>query len=320
MTPPILTEEEAADLALFSLAQAFHRRNASLAGVDKTRLVKAVFKLADEFELPITRCWFKFGQFVPGDRVTENGFVRVRDAGIGPLSRRVSADLRGLFGDMQAFSETLVPFFSQPLDEFLPDYYEREAPAPYRGIYATNFAWVSFCRRMAGVALSPGQRTHYAESAGPTVTRFHRAAAPVIRDEEARSLVLEYTSFLEALVIRFDALMADPALDLRFWTRFFARATGAYVDIVWTLPAAQIAADTMVGPRREEERRGMLHTTSLGERYRREHFEPILQEAGEKGYLPSAQDMGDLVARAREGAATRAPAIEELSYLIREEE
>ena len=317
MTPPALSEEEASDFALHSLVQAFRRIGAEAAGIDRTHLVKAVFKLADEFELPITRCWFKFGQFVLSDRVTSEGFARVRDSGIGALSQRLSSDLRDLFVRMRTFSETLVPFFSEPLNDFLPEYYEREAPDLYRGIYTTNFALVSFCRRLADVDFEPGQRTHFSQNAGPHVTKFHRAAAPIIADADARTLVLEYTSFLEELVIRFDVRMADSEFDLRGWKQFFVRATDGYVDHIWTLPAAQIAADTVVGPRGEEEKEAMLHTASLADRYRREHFHPIKQEAEEKGYLPAPEDLGDLVAGARERAATRAPAIEELSHLIR---
>lgn len=316
MIVPTLMEEEASDLALFALDQAFHRLRRDPVGIDRTHLVKAVYLLADEFDLPITRCWFKFGRFVLGDRVTPDRFHQVRISGPGRVSTRIGTDLRGLSSRLAVRAETLVPFFSEPMDNYLPDHYRNDAPEKYREVYASNFDLVSFWRRLGSDDLR-GQRTHYAGIASPKVTAHHRAVAPFVRDAEARSLLLEYTAFLEELVIRYDGLMAGHAFDLRRWREFFARALDGYVDRIWTLCAAQIAAETMVGPRAVSEREGMLRTASLAGRYREDTFEPIRREAEGLGFLPTESDLEALIPQARSATATRAEAIEELSYLMR---
>ena len=307
------TEEEAIDLALFTLARALRDSRGISPTVDRTHLVKAVFRLSEEIGLPITRCWFKFGQFVLSESATPERFAQVRDAGIGSLSNRVSANLMGL---LQTRAAGLVSFFSQPLAQYLPDNYRTEAPERFREIYITNFECVSFCKRLVQGPDLRGRRTHYADNARPYVTKFHRAVAPFIADSEARSIVMDYTTLLEELVIRYDTLMAAQDFDLRAWNDFFSHATQAYLEKVWTLPAAQIGAETMVGPRAEEEREKMLHTASLGDRYRREFFEPLRNEAEEKGYLPTEADIEGVMSGARQ-RTSRADAIEELSYLAR---
>ena len=313
MIPSRFTEDEAVDLALFTLAQALRESRGVSPTVDRTHLVKAVFRLAEDIELPITRCWFKFGQFVLSGLATPEHFAHIRDAGIGSLSTKVGASLTEI---LQTHASGLVPFFSQPLDQYLPDNYQTQAPERYREIYTANFECLSFCRRLVQGPDLRGRRTRYADNARPYVTRLHRAAAPFIADSEARSIVIDYTTLLEELVIRYDVLMAVQDFDLRAWNDFFTRATEGYLEKVWTLPAAQIAAETMVGPRAQEERDRMLHTASLGDRYRREFFEPMRDEAEEKGYLPAEEDLEGLVSAARQ-RTSRADAIEELSYLTR---
>ncbi len=314
---PALMEEEASDLVLFALDQAFRRLRQDPVGIDRTHLVKAVYLLADEFDLPITRCWFKFGRFVPGNWVTPDRFHHVRMSGPGALSARIGTDLRGLSSRLAVRAETLVPFFSQAMDDYLPDHYREDAPVPYRDVYVSIFQWVSFCRRLGGEDLR-GQRTHYGEIAAPMVTAQHRAIASFVRDGEARALLLEHSTLLEDLVIRYDGLNATHDFDLRRWKEYFARALGGYVDRTWTLCGAQIAAETMTGPRGAEEREGMLRTASLAGRYRGDTYEPLRKEAEELGYLPTQADLEALVSRARGATATRAEALEELSYLIRQ--
>ena len=313
---PALTEEEASDLALFALDQAFRRLRRDSAGIYRTHLVKAVFVLADEFELPITRCWFKFGRFVLGGLVTPERFHQVRVSGPGRVSARIGTDLRVLSSRLTARSEALVPFFSEAMDDWLPDHYRNDAPASYREVYVSNFDLVSFCGRLGREDLRGG-RTHYAEIASPKVTAHHRSVAPFVRDTEARSLLLEYTSFLEELIIRYDGLMASADFDLHAWRTFYERALGGYVDRVWTLCAAQIAAETIVGPGAAAGRESMLHTASLAGRYREETFEPIRREAEDLGFLPTEADLAALVTTARGATATRAEPIAELSYLMR---
>ncbi len=313
MIPSRFTEYEAVDLALFALAQALRESRGVSPTVDRTHLVKAVFRLAEDFDLPITRCWFKFGQFVLSESATPERFAQVRDSGIGPLSERVSENLMGM---LQSNAGSLVSFFSQSLDEYLPDNYRTQAPQRYRELYTANFECVSFWGRLVQGPDLRGNHTHYADNARPYVTRFHRAVAPFIAESEARSIVIDYTTFLEELVIRYDALMAAQDFDLRAWNSFFSRSTEGYLEKIWTLPAAQIASETMAGPRAREERDRMLHTASLGDRYRREFFEPLRDEAEEKGYLPAEADLEGLLSAARQ-KTSRADAIEELSCLTR---
>lgn len=313
MIPSPLTEDEAVDLALFTLAEALREQRPVSPNVDVTHLVKALFKCAEDANLPITRCWFKFGQFVPIPQASPEHFAEVRERGIGSISSKVSPDLRRL---LRASAARQVSFFLGPLNEFLPDYYRLQAPPKYSGIYTTNFELYSFCNRLVEAPDHRGTRTHYSESARTHVTKFHRAVAPYMVDPEARSLVVEFTTLIEELIIRYDGLNADTRFALRDWTEFFSKASDEYVDKIWTLPAAQIAAETMTGPRAEEERDGMLHTASMGDRYRREFFDPLRDEAEERGYLPTEADLEGLVSAARQ-KTSRADAIEELSYLTR---
>ena len=316
MIPSTLTEDEAIDLALFTLAEALRQRRQISPTVSKTHLMKTVFRIAEDTRLPITRCWFKFGQFVPNERVSPEHFAEVRDRGIGSLSGKVSSNLMGV---LRTNAGSYVFFFSQPLDDYLPDYYRLQAPDKYRDIYTSNFGLVSFCKHLTEAPDHRGIRTHYADGVVSLVTKFHRAVAPFIVDSEARSLVVEFTTFLEELVIRFDALNVSQSFNVREWADFFSRAFKHYVEKIWTLPAAQIGAETMVGPREGEERGKMLHTVSLGERHRKETFEPLRNEAEEKGYLPTEADLDGLVSVARQ-RTSRADAIEELLYLTRKGE
>ena len=313
---PSLTEPEAVDLVLHALVRAFQDRRQATAGASRTHLTKTVFRLADEFELPITRCWFKFGQYVTSPLVTPEHLAQVRDFGVGALASRIATDLQGEAARLQTRARELVPFFFEPLQDFLPDYYRREAPEPYQGIYASNFEMVSFLTQLPREDDNRGLQTHYADIAGPLVTKFHRAAASLVKDEEARTLVVEYTSFLEELVIRYDR--ADPSLDVSAWRRLVARAVQAYQDSIWNLPAAQIASETVVGPESEEVRSKMLHAASLGSQYRRDVFEPLRDEAEVRGFLPTEDDLRGLVADAKNRTATRAEAIEEFAHLARQ--
>jgi len=313
---PALTEAEAADLALFALVRAFEDRGRVTSGISQTHLTKAVFRLADAFDLPITRYWFKFGQYVAVPSVTTTRLAEVRGSGVGPLADRIRTDLRTEFQGLLAEARSLVPFFNEPLNEFLPDYYRREAPEPFRDLYATNFEMITFFSRLPDEEDSRGLHTHYGEIAGPLVTRFHRAAAPQVKDEEVRDLVVEYTSFLEELAVRYDR--EDPSLELDAWRRFFRKVVDAYQDSIWNLPAAQIARATAVGPRAEEVRASMDRTATLAPRYRREVFEPLHAEAETRGYLPSEEDLRPLLADAQSRTATRAEAIEELAHLARQ--
>ena len=311
---PELKEDEASKLVLLALDQAF--RNHGFSGSpSKTHLTKVVFNIADRLELPITRCWFKFGQYTASPLVTPEHLATIRSQGVGSLSSRVNRDLADVFARIKEEAEKWVSFFYEPLDQYLPEYYETEAPEAYRGLYVSNFRMMSTMQSLSKEEDYSAVQTRFSDSLAPAITDYHKAAAPFVKDEEARNLVIDYSSFVEELVIRFDR--ADSQFDLAAWRSFFERVTEIYVTFIWNLPAAQIGYETVVGPSSEGVGFQMLQTSLRGPEYRAQLFQSLVAEAEERGYLPTEEDMSRLVSEARQRSATRAGAVEKISHIAR---
>ncbi len=304
---------------LLALGQSFQRRGAEIRGVDRTHLVKAIHRLADQFDLPITRCWFKFGQFVVSGRASTERLLQLAPGSPGgpssDLQRLIGSELRPLQQGMIRAAEDLVDFFREPLNDYLPGYYAGEAPTRFAPLYVSNFELVAFCRRLEEVEDHRGMRVHYSENLHPKLIQFHKAVAKVVTELEALETVVRFWLLVEELVLRMDFQMARTDFDLVSWKAFFKRVANAYVDQVWNLPAAVIARETVVGPAANEWRQQMDRVLSNGRRLGNDILEPLREEAEILGFLPSPEETGESLAQGRQKIGTRADTIDDLLSL-----
>ena len=319
-----LSEEHAIDLVLLSLGQAFQRRGSDVRGVDRTHLVKAVFQLADEFDLPIARCWFKFGQFVISERANPDRLFQLAPGRLGDVSRvlqeRLVSDLRILQQELSRAAEGFVSFFREPLDEFLPSYYATAAPQEFVALYVANFELVSLCRRLQDIDDYRGRRLFNSENLRPKLVQYHKAVARVVSNPAELGTVIGYWLLLEELVLRMDFQMARADFDLQAWKSFFGTVVDRYVREVWSLPAAVIASQTVIGPGAEDWRRQMASVLAGAERIRQEVLEPLREQADSLGFLPSPEETGQGLAEARRRIGTRAEAIDQFISMAHTDE
>ncbi len=318
--PVPLSEEDAIDLALLALGQSFQRRGSEIRGVDRTHLVKAIHHLAGQFDLPITRCWFKFGQFVVSPRASPGRLLELAPGSFGGpstnLQRLLASELRPLQQEMIRAAEDLVGFFKEPLNDYLPSYYAEEAPTKFAPLYVSNFELVLFCRRLEEVEDYRGRRVHYSENLRPKLIQFHKSVAKVVTELEALETVVRFWLFVEELVLRMDFEMARADFDLVSWKAFFRRVVSGYVDQIWNLPAAVIARETVVGPAANEWRQQMARVLSNGTRIGEDILGPLRREAETLGLLPLPEETEESLSQGRQRVGTRATTIDDLLSLI----
>ena len=304
---------------LLSLGQAFQRRGSDIRGVDRTHLVKVVFQLAHKFELPISRCWFKFGQFVTSERASPDRLSQLAPGRLGSVSpvlqKLLASELRDLQRDLGRTAERFVSFFREPLDEFLPGYYANEAPPKYAPLYVANFELVSLCRRLQDIDDYRGRRLFNSQNLRPKLVQFHKAVAKVVHNPTALDTVIGYCLFLEELVLRMDFQMARADFDLQAWKSLFRTVVDRYVGEVWSLPAAVVASETVVGPDADSWRKQMAAVLAGAGRIREEILEPLREQAESLGFLPSPEETGEALAEARRKTGTRAEAIDQLIFM-----
>ncbi len=314
--PVPLSEADAIDLVLLAIGQAFQRCGAEMRGVDRTHLLKAVHRLADGFDLPITRCWFKFGQFVISDRASTDRLLLLapgRASEVSPvLQRLLASELRPLQQHVIQAAEGLIGFFREPLNEILPSYYAEEAPPEFSPLYVANFELTTFCRRLEDIEDYRGRRVHYSENLRPKLIQFHKAVAKVLTDAEALGTVIKYWLFVEEHVLRMDFQMAKMDFKLASWKALFKRVVDEYLARVWNLPSSVIARETVVGPGAEDWKRQMAKVLSSARNIEGETMEPLREEADSLGFLPSPSETRESLAEARQRAGTRADAIDQL--------
>jgi len=313
--PPPLTEERLVDLVLLGLGTELERRD-SLGFLSKTRLMKMAYSVIEDLSLPVTRGWYQFGWYVYSGELSEErvfaliGRRATDDASVDEVQRLAWTSTQ--YREIQSVAAKIVEGFRfRSTNEMVRELYATEAPESYRDLYLANWDYLEVVR-----GLQSAEQTHLAgalwDSVSSRTSSMHGAISQ-FPDRAIRSLVLDYTSFLELLVIKLDAAGLEPSVALR---EFVSATAGIYPGGVWRYPASWIFRETVRGPREDEARAQMqahLGTVSLYAR----SVDARLREAGNLGFLPTADELDAVVQRARTRLGDRATtAVDNLLTLI----
>jgi hypothetical protein len=251
--PEGATEDELVDLILFGLSQVIQENK--LRPVDsETRIAKIAYDVSKNLDLPITRSWYKYGSYVwagPTKKVNRLnqmlGLIQPEFPDPQILIRKANTIWKVLHQRIkeEIFKHRLIQ--ERNLSDFLMDLYRKEAPKEYRNIYINHRKMTSHFERLSTVDntqlfIYPALRT-----ASDDVTSFHRTMIDFPAPKELRELVIDFSTFLEDLIVQHDALLDDRNGLIR-WQQFFSRAYDCYSQKIWAYPASIIALQTVNGP------------------------------------------------------------------------
>jgi len=313
--PAALPEGVLTDLVLLGLGSSLTRRKYDLRYLSATRLMKMVFAVVERLDLPVTRGWYQFGRFVygldaPQDRLLAFvGRTQSDDQSIATIRERVarpSDPIAVVYKRIYPESNRVVEEFGwRPTDDVVREQYSRDAPEPFRNLYQANWDFLELTKGiMGGLGLQTRLVGSLWEEYSETVSSLHIAIS-AFPEATIRSLVTDYTSLLELLLVKCDSLRPESHEQFSGFLRKVARV---YNERVWRYPASWILRETVEGPRREEARRDMNAYLSSLPTFLHE-FDEYRNEAAASGFLPTAEEMDKTVERARTrlgGPAARA--------------
>jgi hypothetical protein len=233
-----------------------------------TRMQKIIFTILDQYKLPITRSWYKWGGFVHSDEL--NGeFTRLRayysrnPEKVRSLRLKVET-LDVPVKDIQdSLGGVVKKVIAMPSKEFLPLYYRTEAPPKYRDIYVSKQEISNFLDDLA-LAQKPRDTLSRHEEIQDYITQFHSSSSKVLTDERISDAKLTFTDLMENSLDKLKILCAKSEKISKSKLHFFEKAKEVFDDYIWNSYACEISSNTVVGLRSNIEKQKMKrHSESL---------------------------------------------------------
>ncbi len=216
-----------------------------------TKITKVVYDVSNNLKLPITRSWYKFGTYVwsPICKKTnlelfyKNEIPGTRkEVIIQYLERITGIDYLTVLTEVQKHAF----MHDKTLNEFLNNLYSHYAPKGTRNLYKTHKKFIDrilHIYRDLPTALYPEPQYLLLSS---ELTDFHKEIVK-FSDDPISDIVIDYTTHFEEIAMKIDNSL-DDGIALTRICRHLESVYKKYIDDIWTLPASQIAEQTLDGP------------------------------------------------------------------------
>ncbi len=263
-----------------------------------TRMQKIVFTVLNDFKIPVTRSWYKWGGFVHSDEL-DSDFTRLRaDFSRNPqkvvglrksvkkLGIRVD-DIQGRLGDI------VDNVLALPSKKFLPQYYRTETPLEYRDVYVSKQEISNFLDDLS-YADNPKNVLKRQSEIHDYIRVFHKASVKVLTDEQLSDSNYTFTDMIENALDKLDLLSSKGEKITKTKQLFFVAAKSVFDDNIWNSYACEISQRTITGLRSESEKPKMRN---IGERLLKQsptRVESLRQELTNKKLELSMADI-DLI-------------------------
>jgi hypothetical protein len=229
----------------------------------KTRIHKIIFSVLEEFKIPVTRSWYKWGGFVHSDELEEhfnsllNDYSRNPERTIGLCKK---AENLGLPADRirKSLEQRVNEVTTMRSKDFLLVYYRNESPLKYREMYVAKQEISNFLDDIATLR-SPNVSIDRSEKIGDCVTRFHEASLILFNDALLREASFLFTDTLENALDKVTLLAQRRERISNEKRSFFGSAKAVFDDYVWNPYACKISQETVKGLRAVDERARMKY-------------------------------------------------------------
>ena len=250
--------DELADLTVYAIARRISKK-APFSDFGRAKIAKVVYDVADQLDLPITRSWYKFGTYVWSDYVASSRLLEFRDFDESDPRILSTVELARV-KDSDTFSEierivSKHKMLDMSLSAFLDELYEK-APPKYRRLYKSHkkVLW-----RMRRISETLEHENEIPEpqllNASRDITSFQKEMFVFEDRSEMIDMVIDYTNFLEDLIVKYDEILDDDKA-LRSFVPFFTEAYKVYSEEIWAFPPSIIAIETVKGEKEDAVKTG----------------------------------------------------------------
>jgi hypothetical protein len=241
--------DELTDLIVYAIASRLTEKP-PFSDLGNAKIAKIVYDVADKLDLPITRSWYKFGTYVWSDYANLPRMKVFQNQPGSDLEASYTIQLSQT-KDKDTFDEiekivSKHKMLGMSLSAFLDELYEK-APSKYRGLYRSHREVLMRLQRITK-ALEYDKEFPVPQFTGLSrdITGFQKEMFAFEDRPEMVDMVIDYTNFLEDLVVKYDEIFSDNRA-LRDFIPFFSDAYKCYSDDIWSFPPSVIAIETVKG-------------------------------------------------------------------------
>jgi len=245
-------EEQLVEAILLAISENFNEVNFEDSSFGDTKITKIVYDVSNNLNLPITRSWYKFGTYVWAPNCRKSVLEQFFQKKIG------QTEIKGIieypkkavdvsYSDILNEVEKHDLIHNKPLNDFLNELYSTWAPKGTRNLYKSH---KKFIDRVHHICIDLPNDLYpvpqYLLASGE-LTELHREIIK-FSDDIISDIVIDYTSHIEEIIMKIDSSL-DDGVNLSKICDYLQQVYTKYLDEIWTLPASQIAATTLEGPK-----------------------------------------------------------------------
>lgn len=315
------SEDDLVDMILLAGILEFRKRNRP--PVDTSvHWMKVAFESSRELDLNVTRSWYKFGEFVYTDRLKDQ---RIRNLykvarpetfiGFSENVRKAVREQQSIFSKIQSSVRSKFDMFQIDSLSLRKLVYFKYAPPRYSGLYHASMDLVADCDK---IVRNTGERAFFEGDYKRISARTSALHLNLVKSEireDCADVVIEWTSLIELMALRRDLNTEASGSWMDGWMANFSRLIRQYQDEVWDFPSAQIAMDTIEGPRADIIKKTMLDKMDNSELYKAIEVHLVESELERQGFLPTEEELEHRIESIEKEHPDEAPIIREATLL-----
>ena len=262
-------QEELCVKWLFSEAISYKNKRRSVSNpyhlkwATHTRMHKILFGVLEEFNIPVTRSWYKWGGFIHSSLLNNQSFTGFRhDYSVNPqrsnnFRKKVSA-LGIRVDDIIGYLEKRVDLVkSMPSSEFLLRHYREETPLEYRDLYVAKQILSNSFYDLFNLHNMNKFKSRY-EKIVNSINQFHEHTSDIFEDEIIRESNFRFTDLIENALDKISIILLDGKGISKKKLLFFKNAKNVFDNFIWNPYACEISQKTLKGIRAEEQKEVMI--------------------------------------------------------------
>lgn len=218
----------------------------------RTRMHKIIFGIIEEFNLPVTRCWYRWGGFVHSSFL-DSEYPTIRyDYSNNPkraLSMRKQARAFGIDVDsvLEELGKRVDLVQSMPSKEFLIVHYEKETPLEYRNLYLSKQCLSNFLDDITELHTTDNLEK-MSDSVSFCISQFSENTLELFDDEPHMYTDLVFSDLVENALDKLTIMkLANNRISKQKFS-FFKEAKHVFDNFIWSSYACEISQRTAKGP------------------------------------------------------------------------
>jgi hypothetical protein len=218
----------------------------------RTRMHKIIFGIIEKFNLPVTRCWYRWGGFVHSF-ILDSAYPTIRhDYSFHPqraLSMRKQVRAFGV--DVESVLEELGKRVdlvqSMPSNQFLIVHYKKETPSEYRNLYLSKQCLTNLFDDITKLQTKSNlEKLSYSVSI--SISQFSENTLELFDDEPHMYTDLVFSDLVENALDKLTLMkMANNRISKQKFS-FFKEAKRVFDNFIWSSYACEISQRTAKGP------------------------------------------------------------------------